>query len=51
MMHRGTMRESRNLRQKREPSSSERKLRRHRNKMRIWRRAVRRLAQAQLAAA
>ena len=42
MVHRGTSRESRKL-QVRSVSTAEQKLRRHRNKMRIWRRAVRRL--------
>ncbi|HEY0979423.1 MAG TPA: hypothetical protein VGE23_01105 [Candidatus Paceibacterota bacterium] len=45
MVHRGTTRESKNLRDFRS-STPLAKWRRHRNKMRIWRRAVKRLSPA-----
>jgi hypothetical protein len=41
--HRGTTRESRKVQQRSLPSTKEEKLRRHRNKLRIWKRCVRRL--------
>jgi hypothetical protein len=44
MVHRGTTRESKRLREHRESSLFE-KLKRHKNKKRIWRRAVKRLSQ------
>jgi hypothetical protein len=43
MIHRGTTRESKGLRSRR-PSTPSKKLRRHRNKARIWRRCVKRLS-------
>ncbi|HEY0948487.1 MAG TPA: hypothetical protein VGE53_03365 [Candidatus Paceibacterota bacterium] len=43
MVHRGTTRETKGLRALRSSTPSL-KLRRHRNKMRIWRRAVKRLS-------
>lgn len=42
MVHRGTTREPKALRA-RTPSTPEAKLRRHRNKLRIWKRCVKRL--------
>jgi len=42
MVHRGTTREPRLLRTRSESTSAD-KFRRHRNKKRIWRRAVRRI--------
>lgn len=50
MVHRGTTRESRHLRM-RSVSTAGQKQRRHRNKMRIWRRAVRRLVDLRTAEA
>jgi len=46
MVHRGNTREPKGL-WKRQASLSEDKWRRHRNKERIWRRAVKRLAEMQ----
>ncbi len=43
MMHRGTTREAKHLRSHRHSTPSQ-KLRRHRNKARIWRRCVKRLS-------
>ena len=44
MMHKGTTRESKHLRSTRHSTPSQ-KLRRHRNKARIWRRCTKRLSQ------
>ncbi len=44
MMHKGTTRESKLLRSTRSSTPSQ-KLRRHRNKARIWRRCTKRLSQ------
>lgn len=45
MVHRGTTRETKGIRLDRTSSTPESKQRRHKNKARIWRRAVKRLEQ------
>jgi len=45
MVHRGTTREAKGVRVDRASSTPEIKYRRHKNKARIWRRAVKRLEQ------
>jgi hypothetical protein len=45
MIHKGTTREAKCLRTTHRSSTPSQKLRRHRNKARIWRRCVKRLSQ------
>jgi hypothetical protein len=47
MVHRGNTREPKFLNEPRKLSTPEEKYRRHKNKLRIWRRAVKRLAAEQ----